>query len=169
MASADGNLWITYNGETYNAAELRAEMEKRGHQFHSTTDTEVVLHLYQEDGERCVEKLRGMFAFAIWDIRAQKLFLARDRLGIKPLYLYRSANQLVFASEIKTLLASGLVPRQLDPAGLGVFLQLGHIPPPWTAIRGVTPLEPGHIGIWHDGEWRTKTYWTLDPHASTAP
>ncbi|MBZ5698573.1 MAG: asparagine synthase (glutamine-hydrolyzing) [Acidobacteriia bacterium] len=169
MSSADGNLWITYNGETYNAAELRAEMEKRGHQFHSTTDTEVVLHLYQEDGERCVEKLRGMFAFAIWDIRAQKLVLARDRLGIKPLYFYRSGNQLVFASEIKALLASGLVPRQLDPAGLRVFLQLGHIPPPWTAIRGVMPLEPGHIAIWRDGEWRTETYWTLDPHASATP
>lgn len=167
MSSGDGNLWITYNGETYNAAELRAEMEQRGHKFHSTTDTEVVLHLYQEYGERCVEKLRGMFAFAIWDSGAQKLFLARDRMGIKPLYLYRSANQLVFASEIKTLLASGLVAKQLDPAGLRVFLQLGHIPPPWTAIRGVTPLEPGHIGIWHDGEWCTKTYWTLDPHEST--
>jgi asparagine synthase (glutamine-hydrolysing) len=169
MSSADGNLWITYNGETYNAAELRAELEKRGHQFHSTTDTEVVLHLYQEYGERCVEKLRGMFAFAIWDIDAQKLFLARDRLGIKPLYLYRSAGQLVFASEIKTLLASGLVPRKLDPAGLRAFLQLGHIPPPWTAIRGVTPLEPGHIGVWQNGEWRTESYWTLNTHAVAAP
>jgi asparagine synthase (glutamine-hydrolysing) len=169
MSSADGNLWITYNGESYNAAELRTELEHRGHQFRSTSDTEVVLHLYQEYGERCVEKLRGMFAFAIWDIRARKLFLARDRLGIKPLYLYRSANQLVFASEIKTLLASGLAPRQLDPAGVRVFLQLGHIPPPWTAIRGVTPLEPGHIGVWHDGEWRTEAYWTLNPHASATP
>ena len=169
MSSADGNLWITYNGESYNAAELRAELEKRGHRFHSTTDTEVVLHLYQEYGERCVEKLRGMFAFAIWDIQAQKLFLARDRLGIKPLYLYRSAGQLVFASEIKTLLASGLVPRQLDPAGLRAFLQLGHIPPPWTAIRGVTPLEPGHIGVWQNGEWRTESYWTLNTHSFAAP
>jgi asparagine synthase (glutamine-hydrolysing) len=169
MSSANGNLWITYNGESYNAAELRAELEKRGHRFHSTTDTEVVLHLYQEYGERCVEKLRGMFAFAIWDINAQKLFLARDRLGIKPLYLYRSAGQLVFASEIKTLLASGLVPRQLDPAGLRAFLQLGHIPPPWTAIRGVTPLEPGHIGVWQNGEWRTESYWTLNTHSFAAP
>jgi asparagine synthase (glutamine-hydrolysing) len=175
MSSADGNLWITYNGEAYNAAELRADLEKRGHRFQSTTDTEVVLHLYQEYGERCVEKLRGMFAFAIWDVRARKLFLARDRLGIKPLYLYRSGpadestSQLVFASEIKTLLASGLVPKRLDPAGLRAYLQLGHIPPPWTAIRGVTPLEPGHIGIWHDGEWRTESYWTLDPRPSTAP
>jgi asparagine synthase (glutamine-hydrolysing) len=169
MSSVDGNLWITYNGESYNAVELRAELEKRGHQFQSTTDTEVVLHLYQEYGERCVEKLRGMFAFAIWDVRAQKLLLARDRLGIKPVYLFRSTNQLVFASEIKTLLASGLVPKQLDPAGVRAFLQLGHIPPPWTAIRGVTPLEPGHIGVWHDGEWRTKAYWTLNPHASVSP
>jgi len=169
MSSADGNLWITYNGETYNAAELRAELEQRGHLFHSTTDTEVVLHLYQEYGEQCVAKVRGMFAFAIYEVRERKLFLARDRLGIKPLYVYSSGNRLVFASEIKTLLESRLVPRQLDPAGLRVFLQLGHIPPPWTAIRGVTPLEPGHFGVWHDGEWHTEAYWTLDPHATAVP
>jgi asparagine synthase (glutamine-hydrolysing) len=169
MSSGDGNLWITYNGESYNAPELRAELERLGYQFRSTTDTEVVLHLYQEYGESFVEKLRGMFAFAIWDIRARKLFLARDRLGIKPLYVYNSANQLVFGSEIKALLASGLVPKQLDPAGLRAFLQLGHIPQPWSAIRGVTPLAPGHVGIWRDGEWHTEAYWTLDPHSSATP
>src|ERR1700730_12941688 len=169
MSSADGNLWITYNRETYNAATLRTEQEERGHRFHSTTDTEVVLHLYQEYGEQCVAKIRGMFAFAIWYVRERKLFRARDRLGIKPLYFYRSGNRLVFASEIKTFLASDLVPRQLSPAGLRAYLQLGHIPPPWTAIRGVTPLEPGHFGVWHDGEWRTETYWNLDPHETAAP
>jgi asparagine synthase (glutamine-hydrolysing) len=169
MSSGDGNLWITYNGESYNARELRAELERLGHQFRSTTDTEVVLHLYQQYGECFVEKLRGMFALAIWDMHARKLFLARDRLGIKPLYLYNSAKQLVFGSEIKALLASGLVPKQLDPAGLRAFLQLGHIPQPWSAIRGVTPLAPGHIGIWRDGEWRTEAYWTLDPHSSATP
>jgi asparagine synthase (glutamine-hydrolysing) len=166
MSSPDGETWITYNGETYNASELRAELVRRGHSFRTTSDTEVVLHLYQEYGERFVEKLRGMFAFAIWDDRERKLVVGRDRLGIKPLYLHASGGQLVFASELKALLASGLVPRKLDPAGLRAFLQLGHIPPPWSAIRSVTPLPPGHIGIWKDGEWRTEQYWSLSHHSS---
>jgi asparagine synthase (glutamine-hydrolysing) len=166
MSSADGQAWITYNGETYNAEELRAELERRGRSFRTTSDTEVVLQLYLEYGERFVEKLRGMFAFAIWDARESKLVLGRDRLGIKPLYVHESGGQLVFASELKALLASGLVPRQLDPAGLRAFLQLGHIPPPWTAIRGVTSLPPGHIGVWKDGNWRTEPYWRLSPHSS---
>src|ERR1700722_15470708 len=169
MASPDGQTWITYNGETYNAAELRADLEQRGHSFRTTSDTEVVLHLYLEYGEHFVSHLRGMFAFAIWDARESKLVLGRDRLGIKPLYLYSSSRMLVFASEIKTLLASGLVPRKLDPAGLRAFLQLGHIPPPWSAIRGVTPLAPGHIGVWKDGRWQTEPFWTPSPHASSVP
>jgi asparagine synthase (glutamine-hydrolysing) len=170
MPSADGEAWITYNGETYNATDLRAELEQRGHSFRTTSDTEVVLNLYLEYGERFIEKLRGMFAFAIWDTRESKLVLGRDRLGIKPLYVYESGGRLVFASELKALLASGFVPRQLDPAGLRAFLQLGHIPPPWTAIRGVTSLAPGHIGVWKDGQWRTELYWSLSPHrAATAP
>jgi asparagine synthase (glutamine-hydrolysing) len=168
MSSADGQAWITYNGETYNAAELRQELVARGHRFQTTSDTEVVLHLYLEYGERFVEKLRGMFAFAIWDAREEKLVLARDRLGIKPLYVCESGGQLVFASELKALLASGLTPCQLDPAGLRAYLQLGHISPPWSAVRGITPLPPGHIGIWKRGAWRTEPYWTLSPHSSPA-
>ena len=163
MSNADGSVWITYNGETYNAAELRALLEQRGHRFRSTTDTEVVLRLYEEFGERCVERLRGMFAFAIWDARNRKLILARDRLGIKPLYYSLLPQGLLFASELKALLASGLIPRQLDPAGMRAFLQLGHVPPPWTAIRNVQPLEPGHVATWQDGKWRATTYWRLDP------
>ena len=168
MSSPDGQAWITYNGETYNAAELRADLERLGHSFHTTSDTEVVLHLYLEYGEQFVDKLRGMFAFAIWDARGRKLVLGRDRLGIKPLYVHNSGSQLLFASELKTLLASGLVPRKLDPAGVCAFLQLGHIPLPWSAIRGVTALAPGHIGVWRDGEWRTERYWSLSPHASAS-
>jgi asparagine synthase (glutamine-hydrolysing) len=169
MPSPDGQTWITYNGECYNAAELRVGLSERGHAFHTTTDTEVILHLYLEFGERFVEKLRGMFAFAIWDARERKLVLGRDRLGIKPLYLYKSDGQLLFASELKTLLASGLILRQLDPSGLRAFLQLGHIPPPWSAVRGVTPLPPGHIGVWKDGEWRMDEYWSLTPHPVGVP
>ena len=166
MSSPDGQTWITYNGETYNAAELRSELTQRGHTFRTTSDTEVVLHLYLEYGEQFVEKLRGMFAFAIWDARENKLVLGRDRLGIKPLYLYATPGKLAFASEIKTLLASDLMPRQVDPAGVRAFLQLGHIPPPWSAIRGVTPLAPGHIGIWKGGKWRTEAYWSLQPQST---
>ena len=173
------NVAVVFNGEIYNYKQLRGTLEGRGHAFRTHSDTEVIVHAYEEWGEECLRELRGMFAFAVWDARASgttgdaarraRVFIARDRLGIKPLYLYRSENLLIFASEIKALLASGLVPKQLDPAGLRAFLQLGHIPPPWTAIRGVTPLAPGHTGIWHSSEWRTKPYWNLDPHSSAAP
>ncbi len=170
MSSPDGQIWITYNGETYNAGELRNDLESRGHSFRTTTDTEVVAFVsIWNMANVSSKKLRGMFAFAIWDAGERKLVLGRDRLGIKPLYLHNSAGRLVFASELKTLLASGLVPRQLDPAGLRAFLQLGHIPPPWSAIRGVTPLAPGHIGIWKAGEWRMEPYWSLSPHSSRQP
>src|SRR5712664_4565303 len=172
------NVAVVFNGEIYNYRQLRGTLEGRGHAFRTHSDTEVIVHAYEEWGEECVGELRGMFAFAVWDARASgttgdaarhaRVFIARDRLGIKPLYLYRSGNQLIFASEIKALLASGLVPRQLNPAGLRAYLQLGHIPPPWSAIRGVTPLAPGHIAIWKDGKSRTEPYWSLSPHSSAA-
>jgi asparagine synthase (glutamine-hydrolysing) len=161
MCNEDSTVWITYNGECYNADELRPQLISNGHRFRSTTDTEVILHLYEEYGERCVEYLRGMFAFAIWDTREKKLLLARDRLGIKPLYYTVHQRKIIFASEIKALLASGLVPRKLDPAGIRAFLQLGHIPAPWTAIQNVKPLEAGHIGIWQDGHFRATRYWQI--------
>ena len=163
MCNEDATIWITYNGECYNSAELRALLESRGHQFKSATDTEVIVHLYEEFGESCAERLRGMFAFAIWDEREKKLLLARDRLGIKPLYYAATTGLLdggiLFASEIKAVLASGFVAAKVDPGAIRVFLQLGHIPPPWTAIREVKPLEPGHIGIWKDGHFKTRAYW----------
>jgi asparagine synthase (glutamine-hydrolysing) len=161
MCNEDSTVWITYNGECYNADELRPHLVSKGHRFRSTTDTEVIIHLYEEYGDDCVEYLRGMFAFAIWDTRAKKLLLARDRLGIKPLYYSLDTQKIIFASEMKALLASGLVPKKLDPAGVRAFLQLGHIPEPWTAIRNVKPLEPGHVGIWQNGNFRTTRYWRL--------
>jgi len=161
MPNEDSTVWITYNGECYNALELRALLLAKGYKFRSTTDTEVILHMYEEFGERCVAKFRGMFAFAIWDSREQKLLLVRDRLGIKPLYYRLTPDNILFGSEIKTLLASEIVPRKLDGAALGSYLQLGHIPPPRTAIQGVRPLEPGHIGTWQHGNWRTTAYWKL--------
>jgi asparagine synthase (glutamine-hydrolysing) len=168
MPDADGGCWITYNGECYNAAELREWLLSRSHVFRSATDTEVVLHLYAELGDACVEKMRGMFAFAIWDSRQRRLLLARDRLGIKPLYYALDSDRIIFGSEIKTLLASGLLPRRIDPHAVRIFLQLGHIPPPYAAVDGVQPLEPGHVATWKDGAFETRRYWDLTPCANTA-
>ena len=162
MSNATRTVWITYNGETYNAAELRRDLIEKGHSFRSTSDTEVVLHLYEEYGDGCVQRMRGMFALAIWDAPARKLLLARDRLGIKPLYLARQNGRLIFASELKCLLASGLIERRMNPQALRVYLQLGHVPPPWTMIDGVVPLPPGHAAIWQDGAWNVRAYWALD-------
>jgi asparagine synthase (glutamine-hydrolysing) len=171
MCNEDSTVWITYNGECYNAAELRSSLVSVGHQFRSTTDTEVVVHLYEEYGDRCVEKLEGMFAFAIWDVARRKLLLARDRLGIKPLYynFSTSSGRLLFASEIKSMLASEAIPRKIDPSGIRAFLQLGHVPPPWTAIQGVKPLEPGYLGVWHGGSFETNPYWILPASSNGHP
>jgi asparagine synthase (glutamine-hydrolysing) len=168
MSNAARTVWITYNGETYNAAELRQDLIAKQYCFQSTTDTEVVLHLYEEYGERCVERMRGMFAFAIWDARARKLLLARDRLGIKPLYFARQNGRWIFASELKSLLASGLIERRLSPQALRIYLQLGHVPPPWTIIDGIVPLPPGHIASWQDGAWNLRAYWALNEHGRSA-
>ena len=162
MSNAARTVWITYNGETYNASELRQDLIAKGYSFRSTTDTVVVLHLYEEYGDACVERMRGMFAFAVWDARAHKLLLARDRLGIKPLYFARRNGRLIFGSELKCLLASGLVERRMNSEALRVYLQLGHVPPPWTMIDGVAPVPPGYFAIWQDGEWEMRPYWTLE-------
>ena len=166
MANANRSSWIAYNGECYNAGELREWLASRGRNFHSGTDTEVVLQFYDEIGDACVERLRGMFAFAIWDAAKNRLLLARDRLGIKPLYYALTADAIVFASEIKALLASGIVAPRIAPHGVRAFLQLGHIPAPWTAIDGVQPLEPGHCAVWQDGKFQKSTYWELKAHAN---
>ena len=162
MSNREQTLWISYNGETYNAAELRQELIDKGYSFRSRTDTEVILRLYQEYGDGCVQRMRGMFAFAIWDARARKLLLARDRLGIKPLYFARQGKRLIFASELKCLLASGLVDRRVDPDAARIYLQLGHIPPPWTIIHGVVPLPPGQVAVWQNGTLSFNSYWSLD-------
>jgi asparagine synthase (glutamine-hydrolysing) len=163
MSNDDGSVCITYNGETYNAIELRDDLEGRGHRFRSATDTEVVLRLYEEFGDGFISKLRGMFAFAIWDARRNRLLLARDRLGIKPLYLARIPNGLIFASEVRAFPASGLIPARLDPAAARVFLQLGHVPPPWCALSGVEMLAPGELAVWQEGDLRRSSYWQLPP------
>jgi asparagine synthase (glutamine-hydrolysing) len=161
--SQTGN-WIVYNGEIFNFVELRSDLEKAGVEFCSQSDTEVLLKAYGAWGEKCLLRLRGMFAFAIWDARKHRLFLARDQMGIKPLYYAQSGQHFLFASEVRTLLGTGLVPRRLDQAGLQNFLTFGSLYDPITLIESISALRPGHFLTWERGRLQETQYWDLvDP------
>lgn len=144
MSNEDGTVWIIFNGEIYNFAELRGPLEARGHRFTTHSDTEAIVHAYEEYGERCVDHLRGMFAFAIWDAPRRRIFAARDRLGKKPFFYARTGDHFVFASELQGLLAHPGVARELDPIALDDYLTYGYVPPPRTIFRGVFKLPPAH-------------------------
>lgn len=169
MQNDAGNVWIAYNGEIYNFEELRRPLEIKGYRFRSRTDTEVILNLYQEYGEGAIGMLNGMFAVAIWDQRKGTLLMARDRMGEKPLYFTWADERLIFASEIKALLASGLVQRRVDPAAVRGFLTLGSVPSPTTIIQDVECLEAGclmKVKINNSGghpvtQTRPERYWDL--------
>jgi len=152
MHSADGQLTIVFNGEIYNHRELRGDLVKLGHQFRSQCDTEVVLEAFRQWGKDCFRKLRGMFAIAIWNQANRRLVLARDPMGIKPLYFRLHCGELFFGSELKCLFAHPEVPRQIDLAGLNCFLRLNYVPAPYTLIEGITKLRPGHVLEWHNHE-----------------
>ena len=142
----DGTVQVVFNGEIYNYLELRTLLEKKGHRFYTRSDTETIVHLYEEYGTACVHMLRGMFGFALWDARQRRLLLARDRLGVKPLYYWQGAGgQLVFASEIKAILEHPAVPRAVDEEALLSYLALQYVPHPRTMFAGITKLPPGHI------------------------
>lgn len=162
---ATGN-WIAYNGEVFNFAEIREQLEQRGVSFTSHTDTEVVLKAYAAFGEKCLEYFRGMFAFAIWDQAAQRLFIARDRLGKKPLYYYESDGSLIFASEVRALLATGLVPRRINPEAVEQFLSFGSVYDPQTLVQGVQSLPPGSYMTWYAGKLEIHKYWNAAHFAS---
>jgi asparagine synthase (glutamine-hydrolysing) len=162
MSIADGSLWITFNGEIFNYVELRDELLKKGHRFATRSDTEVILHLYQEEGERCVERLNGQWAFAIWDAKRQKLFLSRDRLGVRPLFYTESGGRFVFASEIKALLECPGVDAQLDWRGLDEVFTFWCTLPGRTVFRNVSQLAPGHSLVVHDGRTTIQEYWKLE-------
>jgi asparagine synthase (glutamine-hydrolysing) len=162
MSTSDGRYWITFNGEIYNFAELRQTLITQGEQFQSQTDTEVILKLYQRHGEDCVKHLRGMFAFAIWDDLEKTCFLARDPLGIKPLYYWQSNSTLIFASEIRAILASKLPNISLSSAGLYGYLIGGSVPEPHTLIEGIRCLEAGHWLQWKSGELTHQRYWQIN-------
>ncbi len=157
----DGNLWIVFNGEIFNYLELRPELEYRGHRFTTNTDTEVLLHLYEDMGPACVEHLNGQFAFAIWNQREQTLFLARDRMGIRPLFYTISDGTLVFASEIKSLFAYPGVRREMDPESLNQIFVFWSTLSPRTAFRGVTEVPPGHYLTLKKDKLVTKRYWQM--------
>ena len=161
MANEDETVWIAYNGEIFNHAEHRPPLEARGHQFRTRSDTEAIVHLYEEYGSACPRKLRGMFGFAIWDEKRRSLLLARDRSGIKPMfYATTPGGDLVFGSEIKAILASGMVMPEVDDAAVAEYFALGTVSGNRTLFRGVSKLEPGHTLTWKDGRVSIERYWS---------
>jgi asparagine synthase (glutamine-hydrolysing) len=171
MSNEDGSVWITYNGEIYNFAELRRELQSKGHRFASNTDTEVVIHLYEEEGPDCVKRLKGMFAFAVCDLRSgiPTLFLARDHFGVKPFYYFHKARHLAFASEIKALLEVPGIEAELDAESLHQYLTFLWVPDPKTMFRGIYKLPAGHYALFHDGQLSISKYWDLTFPAADAP
>jgi len=161
MHDPDTGNWIVYNGEIYNFRELRTELEQTGSRFHSHSDTEVVLKAYARWGEACLSRFRGMFAFALWDAGCRQLLLARDPMGIKPLYYAQAGELFFFASEVRSLLGTDLLRRQIDSAGLANYLSFGSSYDPFTLIEGVRALHAGHSLIWKDGVPHISQYWDL--------
>jgi asparagine synthase (glutamine-hydrolysing) len=161
-----------FNGEIYNHRELREDLERRGHHLRTHSDGEILSHLYEEVGDNLVDRLNGIFAFAIWDVRNRHLVLARDPHGVKPLYYAETASDLIFASEIKALVASGRVSRELDPEAVAQYLLYQVVPPPGAIVRGVRALEPGRVLVRNGGPSKVRTYWTPPaerPGAITSP
>ena len=165
----DRSIWIVFNGEIYNFPELRPELEVKGHRFSTNTDTETIVHLYEEMGPNCVQKLRGMFAFALWDEKRQKLLIARDRLGKKPLHYALHKGRLYFGSEIKSILAVASELAEINRAALLQYMYLGYIPDPATAFVGIHKLPPGHLLEFEGGEVSVSKYWDLPQYATYQP
>lgn len=162
FVSSDGRFALTYNGEIYNYLELRQQLEAKGHVFHTESDTEVLLYAFREWNVECLERLNGMFAFAVWDNVEKSLTIARDRAGIKPVYYAATRDGFAFASEIKAILAAGIVRAELDHEGLHQFLTFLWPVPPHTLFKGIFQLPPAHYLIWKDGETAIKEWWDLD-------
>lgn len=161
MCNEDGTVWVVYNGEIYNFRELRAQLEDKGHRFKSDSDTEVILHAFEEWGPESIEKLRGMFAFALWDVREHMLLLARDRVGVKPLYYVNTGQGLVFASEIKAIISDKSVDRRINPLAVDRFMTYGYLPGNETLIERIFKLPPGHYLTVRGGQVVIQQYWDL--------
>jgi asparagine synthase (glutamine-hydrolysing) len=165
----EGNIWIVFNGEVYNFPDLRPELEAKGHVFRTHSDTEVIVHLYEEMGAECVQKLRGMFAFAIYDERKQKLFIARDRLGKKPLHYAFDHGQFFFGSEIKSILEVAPHLAEVNETALWQYMYLGYVPDPATAFRKIHKLPPGHLLELENGQVHVRKYWDIPEYAVHQP
>jgi asparagine synthase (glutamine-hydrolysing) len=161
MNNEDGSIWIVFNGEIYNFLDLREELQKKGHTFRSRTDTETIIHLYEEKGVECVHDLRGMFAFAIWDENKKRLFCARDRAGKKPFVYAHTEDGLVFASEIKSLLRDPALKRNLDYSAIHHYLTYQYVPSPLSIFKDIKKLPPAHVLIYEGGDLTIKRYWSL--------
>jgi len=164
LYNEDRSLVLIANGEIYNFIELRAQLEQRGHRFSTGSDCETIMHLYEDLGQDCVHKLRGMFVFALWDTKCQRLMLARDRMGEKPLYLYERDGQIIFASELKALMSSGLVPFELDPVAIDLYFHYQYVPEPATPIKNVRKLDAAHILTVDVAPWQVEEtcYWRME-------
>jgi len=162
VANEDGSVTVVLNGEIYNYAELRRELRRSGHRLQTKGDTETIAHLYEEHGVECVERLHGMFAFALWDSRRRRLLIARDRVGKKPLFYNLRGGGLSFASELRALLQDPEVPRELDAQAIDAYLAYGYIPAPLSVFRGVAKLPPAHRLVYEQGTARIERYWQLD-------
>ncbi len=164
LYNEDRSHVLVANGEIYNFVELRRTLQSRGHRFGTKSDCEVILHLYEEYGDDCVHHLRGMFAFALWDANRNRLLLARDRMGEKPLYLYEAEGSLMFASELRALLASGVVPRELNPEAVNLYFHYQYVPEPLTPIQGVRKLDAAHLLTIEVDSWRVdeRCYWRME-------
>jgi asparagine synthase (glutamine-hydrolysing) len=161
ITNEEQSIWLVYNGEIYNYAELREDLEAKGHRFGTSTDTEVIVHLYEEEGPSCVERLEGMFAFAIWDVRRKMLFLARDRLGQKPLYYHHRPGKLLFASEMKAILEDDDFVPAVDVSSMHDYLSLRFVPPPRTMFQGIHKLPAAHTLTFEEDQLEVRRYWEL--------
>jgi len=162
MTNEDGTVQIVFNGEIYNYDYLRRRLEGSGHKFHTDSDTETIVHLYEDEGPNCFAHLNGMFAVALWDARRRRLVLGRDRLGKKPLVYRHESGRLLFASELKSLLTVPGLQRDIDPSAIDEYLTYQYIPHPNTIFRGFRKLPPGHWAVWQDGQLEVKPYWMPD-------
>src|SRR5438309_2244495 len=165
----DRTIWVVFNGEIYNFPELRTQLENRGHQFYTHSDTEVIVHLYEEMGRDCVKMLRGMFAIALYDSNRKTLLLARDRLGKKPLYYAQHEGRLYFGSEIKTMLAVAPNLAEIDHEAVLQFFYFGYIPDPHSAFRHIQKLPPGHLAEYRLGEMVVRQYWNVPAYGTNDP
>jgi asparagine synthase (glutamine-hydrolysing) len=162
MSGSDGKKWIVYNGEVYSFPQIKKELQSKGYKFNSNTDTEVVLKSYEEYGPKCLEKFNGMFAFAIWDEEKKELFLARDRIGIKPLYYYFKDGKLIFGSEIKSILEADCVKKEVNLQSMYYYLGYEFVPAPDTMFKNIYKLRQGHYAIFKNGELKITKYWDLE-------